>query len=139
MDNQEQQADLDTVVEESNEILVRFRGVWPIDLFPDEVEIDRHTITVRNRAFWNVEKKSVCHYDDLVNSEINLGPFFGSISIFSKYFTDNHERVRWLSRKDAKNLQAFLQGILIARKEGVDLKGLTRNEIIAKLYTIGKR
>lgn len=81
----------------------------------------------------------ICHFDDLVNSHVNVGPFFGSLSIFSKYFTDGEEQVHWFSRRNAEKIHAILQGLLIAKKEGVDLKSLSKEELIPKLYQIGKR
>lgn len=128
---------LDDIVQESNEVLARFKGVFPFDFFPDEVIIDKQAITIVRNFFFGVKGKIICHYDDLVNSEVNLGPFFGSFTIYSKYFTDGEEKVNWFSKGDAKKIHAILQGLLIARKEGVNLKTLSRGDILNKLYQIG--
>jgi hypothetical protein len=108
-------------------------------LFPDEVSLDRQTLTITRNIFWGVQQKVICHYQDLVNSHVNLGPFFGSLNIYSKYFTDGEEQVNWFSKKDAEKMHAILQGLLITQKEGIDLKDLSREEIVAKLYSIGAR
>lgn len=141
MDNkspQEKHEDLEQVVQESNEVLATFRGVFPFDIFPDEVIIDKQSITIIRHFFIGISQRVNSHFDDLVNSEVNLGPFFGSINVYSKYFTEGVERVNWLSRDGAQALHEILQGLLITRKEGVDLKDLSREEIIFKLRQIGK-
>lgn len=136
---EEQQADLDRIAIDSQEELARFRGVFPFDLFPDEIIINKTNITVIRHYFFFVSQKLICHFDDLVNSHVNVGPFFSSISIISKYFTDGQEDVKWLSRQDGEKVHAVLQGLLLSRKEGVDLKRLPKEEIIDKLIAIGKR
>lgn len=136
-DNEKKNPTLDSIVEESNEILAHFKGVWPFDLFPDEVIIDKQAVTIIRHWFFGVGQKITCHFDDLVNAEMNIGPFFGSIQIYSKYFTDGEEDIKWFSRSDVKKIHALLQGLLIAKKEGVDIKSLSKDEILHKLYKIG--
>lgn len=137
MPDEQKKPTLDEVVQESNEVLVKFKGVFPFDPFPDEVIIDKQAITILRHIFFGVTQKITCHFDDLVNSEVNLGPFFGSLNVYSKYFTDGVETVKWFSRGDAAKIHAILQGLLIAKKEGVDLKNMTKEDILQKLYTIG--
>lgn len=128
---------IDEVLEESNIVLAKFRGVWPFDFFPDEVIIDKQAVTIVRHWFFGVGQKITCHFDDLVNAEVNVGPFFGSLNIYSKYFTDGVEHVKWFSAGDARRIHAILQGLLIAKKEGVDLKSVPNDEILGKLYEIG--
>jgi len=134
----EEKPSLDRIMEESNEILAHFRGVWPFDFFPDEVIIDKKAITIVRHWFFGVGQKITCHFDDLVNAEVNVGPFFGSLKIYSKYFTDGEEDIKWFSRGDAKKIHAILQGLLMAKKEGVDLHDIPNDELLTKLYKIGK-
>ena len=136
---QEKRDKLDTLTQESNEILISVKGVWPFDLFPDEIAIDRQTITITRNIFWGIHSRVVCHYQDLVKADLNVGPFFGSLNIYSKYFTDGEEVVKWFSKKNATTIHAVLQGLLIAQKEGIDLRELPREEVIEKLYSIGMR
>ena len=135
----EDKIDLDEIARESHEELARFKAVWPFDLFPDEIIINKSNVTIIRHFFFFVEEKIICHFDDLINTHLNIGPFFGSIGILSKYFTDGREDVQWFSRRDAERLHAILQGLLIARKEGVSLRQLPKETIIEKLYAIGKR
>lgn len=133
----EEKPTLDEVLEESNEVLAHYTGVWPFDFFPDEVIIDKKAVTIVRHWFFGVSQKITCNYDDLVNAEVNLGPFFGSMSIYSKYFTDGEERVNWFSRESARQIHAILQGLLMAKKEGVDIKSIPNDELINKLTNIG--
>lgn len=138
-EHQEKSDKLTTLAKESNEVLIAAKGVWPFDLFPDEISIDRQTITIIRNLFWGVQQRVICHYQDLVKSDLNAGPFFGSLNIYSKYFTDGEEKIKWLTKKDATTIHAVLQGLLIAQKESLDLKELPKEEVIAKLYSIGMR
>lgn len=128
---------LSDIAEESGQELLRFRAVFPFDLFPDEIVIDSQSITIVHHLFFLVKQKVICHFDDLAHSEVNVGPLFGSIRIYSKYFVDGEERIGWLSRNAALKLHAIAQGVLIARKEGVSLKSVPKEELMDKLYKIG--
>lgn len=128
---------LDQIMQESNQVLAHFRSVWPFDFFPDEVIIDKKAITIVRHWFFGVGQKITCHFEDLVNSEVQIGPFFGSIKIYSKYFTDGEEDVNWFSRSDAKKIHAILQGLLMAKKEGADIQNIPNDELLYKLYHIG--
>lgn len=137
MTSPDEKPTIDEVLEESNIVLAKFRGVWPFDFFPDEIIIDKQAVTIVRHWFFGVGQKITCHFDDLVNAEVNVGPFFGSLNIYSKYFTDGVEHVKWFSASDARRIHAILQGLLIAKKEGVDLKTVPNEEILGKLYEIG--
>jgi len=132
----ENKADLDKIARDSHDELARFHGVWPFDLFPDEIIINRTNVTIVRHYFFFVSEKMICHFEDLVNSHVNVGPFFGSIAIFSKYFTDGEEDLHWFSRTNAEKVHAILQGLLIVKKEGVDISNVPKEEIIPKLYAI---
>lgn len=128
---------IDDVAKESKEQLAMFKAVFPFDFFPDKVVIDSQSITIVHNFFFGVKQKVMSHFDDLAHSELNVGPLFGSIKIFSKYFVDGEEQINWLTRRDASDLHAIIQGILISRKENVDLKSVPKEELIYKLHEIG--
>lgn len=127
------------IASESQEVLISMKAVWPFDFFPNEIKLDRQTITIKRNYFFKVSKTLVSHHRDILNSNLNIGPFFGSLLINTKYLTHDEFTINWLWRDDALLLHEVLQGLLIAQKEEVDTKGLPKDDLIYKLREMGKQ
>lgn len=121
----------------AHEILLHVKGVFPFDIFPDEAKLDRQMLTIRRNIFPGISKTVTSHHDDILNSHLDQGPLFGSVTIHLKYVTDGEETIKWLSKRDAKELHVLLQGILSARKNEIDLTPLNRSELLKRLEEMG--
>lgn len=121
----------------SQEILVRVRGVWPFDFFPNVATLDRQKFVVKRNVFWGISKLISSHHDDILDSHLNLGPYFGSVLVHMKYMTNEVETINWLTRSDAKRLHGMLQGLLTAKKSGMDLTPLSTSELKKRLLQMG--
>ncbi len=119
--------------------LIKVDAVFPFDLFPDTIIIDRAKVTVIKRNFFFVEQKSSISTEDLLNVEMGLGPFFGTIKLHSRFFVDGQLEVRFLWRKDARLVERILQAIIIARQHGIDVAEIPREDLLAELHRIGRR
>lgn len=140
MDTQQKQDKEDEFFEfakKTKEVLIQVHGVWPFDFFPDVATLNRSMFIVKRNVFIGVSKTITCHHDDILDSHLNLGPFFGSVSIHMKYVTNGVEVINWLSRKDAIRLHAILQGLLAAKKNNLDINTLDREGLAERLEAIG--
>lgn len=123
----------------SQDKLLSVNAVFPFDLFPDTITIDRTKVTVIKRNFFFVEQKSSISTEDLLNVEMGLGPFFGTIKLHSRFFVDGQLEVRFLWRDQARQVERICQAIIIARQHGIDIAKIPRDELMGELYRIGKR
>lgn len=134
---QDQKDEFDEFAQKTQEVLIQVRGVWPFDFFPDEATLNRSMFIVKRNLVPFVSKTITCHHDDILDSHLNLGPFFGSVSVHMKYVTNGVEVINWLSRHDAIKLHAILQGLLAAKKNNLNITALSKRDLTRKLEAIG--
>lgn len=123
----------------SEDKLIKVEAVFPFDPFPDGIIIDRAKVTVLKRNFFFIEQKTSISTEDLLNVEMNLGPFFGTVKLHSRFFVDGHLEVKYLWRKDARLVERILQAIIIARQHGIDVAKIPREDLLEELHKIGHR
>jgi hypothetical protein len=126
------------VVNTSLPVLMKSKAVFPFDLFPDTITIDRHKFTLVHRTFFFIQQTIGVKLSDINNVEGNIGPFFGSLVITSQHFKNNIQHINFLPRKDVIDMQQVLQGVIIANQEGVDFSAIDDEELIALLRKLGQ-
>jgi len=122
----------------SHDILFKAKTVFPFNLFPDTVTVDREKITIANRFFFGVAKITSAPIRDILSVEADVGPFFGSVYITSRYFYTNPHSINFLKRKDALNLQRLLQGYIIVHEQDIDCAKLGTEQLKVLLEDLGK-
>jgi hypothetical protein len=125
------------ITEESQEELISVTAVFPFQLFPDTITVDRQKVSIIRRRFFWVADTAVTKIGDIINVEASTGPFLGSVKIFSRYLSDSHYSMSYLKRGDAQRLQRVLQGLLIAHEKGIDSSLIPKNELITMLLELG--
>lgn len=122
----------------SHDILFSANSVFPFTLFPDTITIDREKVTIVHRLFFRVAKIVSVRIHDLLNVEADVGPFFGSIHLTSRYFLNNPESIHFLWRGEAARVQRLLQGYIIAQQEKIDCSKIEKNELCLLLDDLGR-
>ncbi|MCA9339127.1 hypothetical protein KC939_02165, partial [Candidatus Saccharibacteria bacterium] len=85
-DNSKLYNKLKSLRKSSEDKLITVDAVFPFDLFPDRITIDRAKVTVIKRNFFFTEQKTSISTEDLLNVDMGLGPFFGTIKLHSRFF-----------------------------------------------------
>lgn len=118
--------------------LLRVNTIFPFTLFPDTVVIDREKLTIANRFFFRVAKINSVPIEDILSVEADVGPFFGSVYINSKYFVANPRSVKFLRRNDAIKIQRLVQGYIIAHEKKIDCLSIDKQQLEILLYDLGQ-
>lgn len=136
---QEAREQLSQAVGDSQEVLASATTVFPFTLFPDTVTIDRTKLSVAHRSFFKVAEAISIRVEDVLNVTANVGPFFGSLSIATRFF-DNKKpyEIHYLWREDALRIKRIMQGYLIAAQKEVDVSALSNKELATLLDELGK-
>jgi hypothetical protein len=121
----------------SNDILYKATSVFPFTLFPDTITVDREKVSIANRVFFRVAQIHSIRIDDILSVEGNVGPFFGSLKVTSKYFVKSPRLINFLTREDARNIQRILQGYTVARQKEIDCSTIETNELVRMLMELG--
>lgn len=145
---QVQQADKKHVAEEelveaigeSRDILVRAKTVFPLTLFPDTISLDRTKLTITHRDFFKAGDVLSIGIEDILNVAATVGPFFGSITITTRFFDQDNKpyKVDHFTRADALKIKRIAQGYVIAKQKGVDCSALSNPELTKLLDELGK-
>lgn len=133
----EKQTKLETVAQKSHEILFKANTVFPFNLFPDTVTVDREKVSFATRYFFRVAQITSVPVRDILSVEADIGPFFGSVRTASRYYVTNPKSVKWLWRKDAIKLQRLLQGYIIVHEQDIDCDEIKKEELIKLLNDLG--
>lgn len=128
---------LAVITANSHDILFAADTVFPFTLFPDTVILDREKLTIINRYFFGVSRINVTPVRDILSVEANLGPFFGSIHLSSRYFVTNPYSVHFLLRSNTIKLRRLLQGYIIAHEQKIDCTDIDKKRLITLLNELG--
>jgi hypothetical protein len=132
--------ELKRAVGRADEVLAQATGVFPFNLFPDTITIDREKITIAHRIFFSVAEVISVRIEDILNVTADVGPFFGSLKITTRYFDHKQQpyKITFLRRADAMRLKRIAHGYLIARKKNIDCSKLTAKQLREALDELGK-
>jgi hypothetical protein len=111
--------------------------VFPFTLFPDTITLDREKLTVVERFFYRVAKVITVPISSMISAEANVGPFFGSVHMTSKYFIDNTHTINFLWRHDAEEVHRMIQGFIIAQEKKIDVTEIDKDDLKVLLNDLG--
>ena len=108
--------ELTHAINQAHEVLVQATTVFPFTLFPDTVVLDREKLTISHKVFFLTGDVMSIRIKDILNVTVDLGPFFGSVTIHTRFFSNVEKPyiVKYLNRNDALKLKRILQGYIIA-------------------------
>lgn len=127
------------LVKKSNRILASIRThKFPIDLFPDTINVEEGRVTVITRNFFFSSQVYSVDIKNISNILINTAPFFAQLVIVSKTFTENEIRIKYLWKEQAVEIRRIIEGLRIFANEEIDTSTYTKKDLIAKLEELSK-
>lgn len=129
---------LETVVNKAQNVLIKSKAVFPFDLFPDSITIDRQKMTVVHRSFFNVKQTVSVQHSDIKNIQADIGPFLGSLTVTSEHFINNIQVVKYLPKREVLAIQQLVQGFIVAHSENIDLTGIDDEKLVELLNRLGR-
>ena len=121
------------LVRKSNRILASITShAFPVDLFPDVINVEEGRITLINRHFMSSNVHSV-DIKDISNVFINRSFIFAQLVFISNTFEDNEIRMRNLRPKDAIYIRRIIEGMRIFESNHIDTSGYSKEDLISKL------
>ncbi len=118
--------------------LLKISTVFPFDLLPDTITLDREKLTVVNRTFFGSAKIISTPYKDILSVELEVGPFLGNVIIKTRFFENEPLTVSLLTKADAYKLKNLLAGYIIATQNNEDFSQLSDKQLVEKLSSLGK-
>lgn len=122
----------------SDAILFKATTVFPFTFFPDSIIIDKTKITIIERLFFYSADIRSYAIEDILNVEVGIGILFSSLTCLTRYDNKKVFALRFLRKKDASFARKLIQGLIIAKREGVHLEEISGEEIISYGEAIGR-
>lgn len=127
------------LVKKSNRILISISThKFPVDLFPDTLNIEEGRVTVITRKFFSSSQVHSVDIKDISNIFINMAPFYAQLIIVSKTFTKNEIRIKNLWKGEAVFARRIIEGLRIFGSNQIDTSIYTRQDLITKLKELSK-
>jgi hypothetical protein len=121
------------LVKKSNRILLSISShAFPIDIFPDTINIEEGRITIINRHFLSSEVHSI-DIKDISNVFINTTLFFSQLVVISKTFEENEIKIRNLRTGEAIFARRIIEGLRTFVSKKIDTSSYTKEDLVAKL------
>jgi hypothetical protein len=131
--------ELRKAVHNAHEMIFAATTVFPFTLIPDTITIDREKLTIATRIFFRVAEVVSIRIEDILNVTADVGPFFGSIKIYTRFFDpDKPYHINFLWRGDTLKIKRILQGYIVAAQSGIDCSSLPREQLVRVLDEIGQ-
>lgn len=131
----------DAVVQGSNNVIFRTKGVFPFDFFPNQVIIDPNKVTIIRKSFFLTEKLHSIPIKNVTDVYVQTAPFFASLHVMDNSVANNVIIVKYLWKKEAEGARRVIQGLMDASKHEVDIHEIangTIDKIREKLLQAGK-
>jgi hypothetical protein len=122
----------------AHDILFTASSIFPFVIFTDSISMDRQQLTIIHRSFFSTANSISVRVEDVLNVESNVGPLFGSIHIFSKFFTNDIKSIGFLSRSNTLKIQRLIQGYMIAHHRKIDCSTIEKRQLIVLLNDLGQ-
>ena len=137
-EKEKERKQLRRLVRRSNDLLATATTVFPLQLFPDKITIDRTKVTIVRRSFFFTHEVMSIRIEDILNVSTSVGPFFGSITLASRIMSsEDHFTINFFWRDDAIRLKHIIQGYVIAQHNNIKTSHLSRDELIKTLTELG--
>jgi hypothetical protein len=129
---------LSELTEKSRDILYEATTVFPFTLVPDTITLDREKLTIANRFFWRMADITSVPVGEIMSAEAVVGPFFGSLALTFRFFTNNERTISFLPRNDALELQRLIHGYIIAHRREIDVSSVEKHKLVKLLTELGQ-
>lgn len=130
--------ELAQVAHNAQEVIARADTVFPFTLFKDTITIDRVKVTIKQRYYFQLANTTSIQIEDILNAEVNTGPLFGSLRLWTRFYVDHPLIINYLTNQDALVLKRVLQGFVIARQKEVDCANIDLQKLTSLLHELGQ-
>lgn len=132
-DSRKTSQQLDKLAKGSARVILDVKAVFPFNFFPDELIIDETKVSVLTNYFFFTRQVRSVEYKDIFNVVVNQGVIFAKLEIVDRFFSQESIVVPYMKKKDAIRARRIIQGLMMARKENINIRTLPLGELTEKL------
>ncbi len=138
-EEQKQTDKFEEMVRNSQAPIYRLKSVFPFEFWPTEVNMDLNKVTIVYTSMWVNHHIHSVFIKDISDVFVETSLFFASLVIVDIGFIENEIRIKYLKKDEAMQARRIIQGLVVARKQDVDLTKLENVErLVEKLESLGQ-
>lgn len=118
--------------------LLRIKGKWPFDLYPDELIIEEKRIIIKKNLWPFFSNTITIPLSRLTDFELNKSLLFSSIYIRGAYSDNIEITLSWLPHKDAKKAKEIIDGLSLKLNEALDIVEQDTTRFIRAIRALGQ-
>lgn len=119
--------------------LFSFQTVFPFDLFPDQITIDRNKITINRHYFFFDRVIQSILITDVMTVIVGQSLLFASLQIVDRTPVRRVITLVKLPKEDARIARWIIEGLIVStQQQDLDLTKISNAELLPKLIEIGK-
>jgi hypothetical protein len=127
---------LKTLAEETDTVLYQISSVFPFQIIPDKIIIDKNKVTVVRKWLFNKHIFPML-YENITTVKVNRGLMFASIEFELLGFEENPGAITFLWPEKAGKAEHYILGMIKAKREQIDLSKLRPGQINKHIEKIG--
>ncbi|MEK7092211.1 MAG: hypothetical protein AAB907_01145 [Patescibacteria group bacterium] len=129
---------LDMLLKGSQRILLKASSVFPFDFFPDELTIDENKVNIIFHPFFFSKDVHSIMIEMIRDIEVETGPFLAVLKLVPDGYPGHALELRYLKRNDALKARRIIEGLMVARRHGIDPSKLDSPDFLKQIETLGK-
>ena len=94
------------------DVIHKVKSTFPFQIFPDELIIRKHKITLINRIGPRMSQVRDMHVPDIAQVEADVGPVFGHLHVIPKLRTEDPIIIDRLTRKEALMAREIIEDLI---------------------------
>lgn len=108
--------------------------MFPWQLIPDQIVIDQSKLTFEYRHILHTENIRTILLQDVYKVEVTY------VLLIAALVINNSEvyKIPFLHRRDAVRAKQIITGLLVARRENINLEEVSPDTLVGKLVEIGR-
>ena len=130
---------LQEFLHECRDVLFKASSVFPFDLFPDAITVDKHKVNIISKEFFLSEGVHSIPIEMIKDIEVEVGPFFATLKIVPDGYPGNIPEIRYLKRQDALTARQIIQGLMVINKHNLEskLEGIDNDQLLTYVQSVG--
>lgn len=101
----------------NSDVLLKVKTVFPWDLFPDTLTIQKEKITVYMEEFFQSGQIRTIPISDISSTSVETSPFFATLKIVQVFRTEAPVVIKPLKREDAQKAHDIINQLIMEKKE----------------------
>jgi hypothetical protein len=123
--------------DEKNQMLYTVKSIFPLDLFPTVITIERTKVNIIKQLFFSSAQTQSILVDEIATVEITTSLFFSALRIHNKVPNRAPYNIPNLANNEAAHAQRIIQGLMVSSDQKVDISKVPIEELLPQLEKIG--